>query len=63
MQVARDAIGNECACVRAGQDATKIFKDYGHSDDAKKIRGKYLIGVLAVRSLARAPRHLITNYS
>jgi cytochrome b involved in lipid metabolism len=32
--------------VCAGTDTTKLFKDYGHSNDAKKIREKYLIGVL-----------------
>lgn len=52
----QNAIGNESCLrvrVRAGQDTTKIFKDYGHGDDAKKIRAKYQIGVLdGVRSPA-----------
>lgn len=48
-------------CCPVGKDATKIFDDYGHSADAKKIRSKYLIGALVRSHASRLTYTVLTS--
>lgn len=38
--------GEEVLLDVGGQDATEAFEDVGHSDEAREILGKFLIGDL-----------------
>lgn len=39
-------IGEEVLLDEAGKDATEAFEDIGHSDEAREILEKYLVGEL-----------------
>ncbi|EME31009.1 Cytochrome b5 [Galdieria sulphuraria] len=51
--------GEEVLLEVAGRDATREFEDVGHSDEARELREKYLVGVVRKETkeeLAQAER-------
>jgi hypothetical protein len=45
--------GDEVLYGEAGRDATEAFEDVGHSDEAREILDKYLVGTCSEVSLCR----------
>jgi len=41
--------GDEVLFSEAGKDATDAFEDVGHSDEAREIMSKFLVGTADVR--------------
>lgn len=51
----------KCVCMCIGTDATGVFADVGHSEDAVEMRQKYLIGNIVSGPVTTTPPATTTS--